>query len=65
MVSPAGCGCDWDCCHGHAHMHGHGMHHFRHFTSKQEIKERLEHYEDQLKKELAGVEERIQELENS
>jgi len=38
---------------------------FRHFTSKQEVKERLEQYEDQLKRELAGVEEHIRELEDS
>ncbi len=35
---------------------------FRCFISTKEEQERLEHYRDQLKKELAGVEERIQEL---
>ena len=35
----------------------------RHFMTKQELRERLSDYEDQLKKELAGVEERIQEIE--
>ena len=62
MANPADCGCS--CCCSQEHGHSHGMH-FRHFASKQEMKERLEHYEDQLKKELAGVEERIHELENS
>ena len=36
---------------------------FRRFFSKQEIRECLESYRDQLKKELAGVEERIKECE--
>ncbi|MBA5941997.1 MAG: DUF5320 domain-containing protein [Methanophagales archaeon] len=35
---------------------------FRRFISAKEEQERLEEYRDQLKKELAGVEERIQEL---
>lgn len=35
---------------------------FRRFISANEERERLEEYRDQLKKELAGVEERIQEL---
>jgi FtsZ-binding cell division protein ZapB len=38
---------------------------FRCFVSKQETKEKLEQYEDQLKKEFAGVRERIQELQGS
>jgi len=37
---------------------------FRHFISKDEEKECLKKYEDKLKKELKGVEERIQELKN-
>lgn len=36
---------------------------FRHFFSSKEEKECLESYRDQLEKELAGVEERIKELE--
>jgi len=36
---------------------------FRRFVSSKEEQERLEGYSDQLKKELAGVEERIKELE--
>lgn len=36
---------------------------FRRFFSSQEERERLETYRDQLKKELAGVEERIRECE--
>jgi len=35
---------------------------FRRFVSAKEEQERLEDYRDQLKKELAGLEERIQEL---
>lgn len=35
---------------------------FRRFISAKEEEERLEEYRDQLKKELEGVEERIQEL---
>jgi len=35
---------------------------FRRFVSAKEEQERLEDYRDQLKKELAGVEEHIQEL---
>ena len=35
---------------------------FRRFISAKEEQERLEEYRDQLKKELEGVEERIQEL---
>jgi hypothetical protein len=34
----------------------------RHFVSKDERREALEAYKDQLKKELAGVDERLQEL---
>jgi len=43
-----GCGCD-------------GFFH-RHYFSKLEEKEWLEEYRDELKKELAGVEERLKEL---
>ena len=35
---------------------------FRHFISKKEKKEMLEDYMEQLKKELKGIEEHIQEL---
>ena len=37
---------------------------FRRFMSKKEKKEMLEEYKDQLKKELAGVEEHIQKFKN-
>lgn len=47
-------GCTCDCC-------GCGTF-FRRFLSKEEEKERLEEYRDQLKKEIKGVEECIQEL---
>jgi hypothetical protein len=36
---------------------------FRRFYSSEEQRERMESYRDQLKKELAGVEERIGDLE--
>lgn len=36
----------------------------RRFVSAKEKQERLQDYRDQLKKELAGLEERIQELKN-
>ena len=62
MASPADCGCD--CGYPVGYGHGHGMV-MRCFMSKQETKEKLEQYEDQLKKELAGVRERIQELKGS
>lgn len=42
------------CCYGHE---------FRHFISKKEKKEMLKEYRDQLKKEIEGLEETIQELE--
>ncbi|MFC1925472.1 hypothetical protein ACFLW2_02110 [Chloroflexota bacterium] len=51
-----------DCCC--VPQHGHGMS-FRSFMSQHERKEFLEQYEGELKKELAGVEERIKEIENS
>ena len=62
MATPLGGGCDCGCPVGYGHGHGHNMT-SRCFISKQEARERLEQYEDQLKKELAGVRERIQELE--
>ena len=37
---------------------------FRRFISSKEETERLEEYRDQLKKEIIGVEERIQELKS-
>ena len=40
------------CCHGPS----------RHFITKAERKEALEQYKDQLKKELTGVEEHLQEM---
>ncbi len=47
MASPADCGCD--CGHpvGYGYGHGHGMA-MRCFMSKQETKEKLEQYEDQV-----------------
>ena len=53
-----------ECCCVPQHGHGHGMS-FRHFKSRSERKELLEQYEAELKKEIAGVEERIKEIENS
>ncbi|MGB6064739.1 MAG: hypothetical protein WBG50_08005 [Desulfomonilaceae bacterium] len=40
---------------------GGGGHSFRHFYTAKEEEEWLENYRDQLKKELAGVEERLKE----
>ena len=61
MCQPSGsqgmlgaCGCNCGCC-------GCGTF-FRRFISAKEEQERLEEYRDQLKKEIVGVEERIQEL---
>ncbi|MFC2023968.1 hypothetical protein ACFLTJ_00075 [Chloroflexota bacterium] len=49
--------------HGMSGARGHGCCGFpRHFISVKEEQERLANYAEQLKKELAGVEERIQEL---
>ena len=52
--------------HGHRGMQGCGcMSHgpyFRHFMSSKEVQEHLESYKEHLEKELAGVEERIEEL---
>ncbi len=48
-----GCGCG--CCGC-----GHG---FRRFFTAEERRESLENYKEQLKKELAGLEERIEECE--
>lgn len=64
MANSADCGCGCCCDHEHGHGYAHGDS-FRRFISSQEKKEKLEQYEDQLKKEIAGVEERIQEIENS
>jgi hypothetical protein len=64
MASTADYGCDCGCPVGYGHGHGHAVAMWC-FMSKQETKEKLEQYEDQLKKELAGVRERIQELKGS
>jgi hypothetical protein len=47
------------CCPDHCS----GEHLPRRFVSSQEKKERLEQYRDQLERELAGVQERIKDLE--
>lgn len=47
------CGCNCGCGCGTF---------FRRFISAKEQQERLEEYKEQLKKEVAGVEDRIQEL---
>lgn len=60
------CGCELhhvtescDCgCHGESHGH-----HKRRFLTKAEKIERLQNYAEELKKELAAVQERIKELE--
>ena len=58
------------CCSGGKGHHGHHKAHGsgtccgmqRRFITKAEQREALENYRDQLKKELTGVEERLQEL---
>jgi len=52
-----GCGCGMD-------HHGHG-HFARHFMTKAEKIEKLENYIEELKNELAGVQERLKELKVS
>lgn len=42
---------------------GHGGYGFRKFYTKQEKKEHLQRYAEQLKKELAAVEEHLKEME--
>ncbi len=54
--SNEGGGCNGN-CKGPAH------HMRRHFVTKAEKMERLKEYAEQLKKELQGIEEKIQELE--
>ncbi len=51
------CGC---AAPPHPHLHRHPSH--RHFLSEEERAEGLESYAEELKKELAAVEERIKEL---
>ena len=56
--STGGWGCTCGCCGcGCAPS-------FRRFFSSREMEECLENYRDQLKKELAGVEERLEELKS-
>ena len=62
------CGCVSDLGHDHKHGPGHRHGHcssrlFRRFLTKAEIREKLEEYRDRLERELAGVGERIEELE--
>jgi len=45
-------------------MEWHGHHRGRHFLTKEEKIERLESYAEELKKELAAVQERIKELKS-
>jgi len=51
------CGC---AAPPHAHWHRHPRH--RRFLTKEERAEKLESYAEELRKELAAVEERIKEL---
>lgn len=58
------------CCGGHGVAHGHAKVHTvtgccgfqRRFMTKAERREALESYRDQLKNELTGVEERLQDF---
>jgi len=59
MCRECGCGCG---CGAHHHGEHHGRFHRRHFLTKQEKIERLQNYAEELKKELAAVQEKIKEL---
>ncbi len=53
------------CCgdgHGHKAVASHCCGPSRRFITKEERREKLEKYKDQLKKELTGLEEHLQEL---
>ena len=56
------CGADFKPGLGHGHGHCHSKL-FRRFLTKAEIREKLEEYRDRLERELAGLGERIKELE--
>ncbi len=56
-----GCSCGDD-KHGHKAVASHCCGPTRHFISKAERRESLEKYRDQLKKELTGLEEHLQDL---
>jgi len=61
MCRECGCGCG---CGPHHHEEWHGHPHRRRFLTKQEKIERLQDYAEELKKELAAVQERIKELKS-
>lgn len=54
---PGPAGTAWSCCHC-----GCGLSFRRFFSAKEEL-ECLENYRDQLKRELAGLEERLKEVQ--
>jgi len=59
------CGCECDCgCGSRHHGEGHGHMRRRRFLTKAEKIERLQNYAEELKKELAAVQERIKELKS-
>lgn len=55
-------GCCGEDKHGHKALVSHCCGPTRHFISKAERREALEQYKDQLKKELTGVEEHLQDV---
>jgi len=59
MCRECGCGCG---PHHHVGLHGHL--HKRRFLTKAEKIERLQNYAEELKKELAAVQERLNELKS-
>lgn len=61
MCRECGCGCG---CGPHHHREWHGHHRKRRFLTKQEKIERLQNYAEELKKELAAVQERMKELKS-
>jgi len=61
------CGCGCRCSSGHqkrGHEMGCGHGHGRRFLTKEEQAEKLKNYAEELRKELAAVEERIKELKS-
>ena len=69
MMNSDCCGCGPEFRLDHKHGLGHGYGHCcstlsRRFPTKDEIREKLEEYRDRLERELAGVGERIQELQD-
>jgi len=63
MCCQCGCGCGSQ-HHGEGREEGHGHGHDRRFLTKAEKAEKLRSYAEELRKELAAVEEHIKELKS-